>query len=158
MPKSRRALSPWWKTPWPVAWKTGQRPPWGRLARILLLDQFTRNIYRGQARSFAGDPLALQDTLHLLAQAQDLTLAPLQRWFALMPLEHAEDVAMQDRSVSEFTQLAALDPRLSGALDYAHKHREVIERFGRYPHRNAILGRASSEAELAYLALPGSGF
>ncbi|MCV2348821.1 DUF924 family protein [Paucibacter sp. Y2R2-4] len=130
----------------------------GRLARILLLDQFTRNIYRGQARSFAGDPLALQDTLHLLAQAQDLTLAPLQRWFALMPLEHAEDMAMQDRSVSEFTQLAALDPRLSGALDYAHKHREVIERFGRYPHRNAILGRASSDAELAYLALPGSGF
>jgi uncharacterized protein (DUF924 family) len=130
----------------------------GRLARILLLDQFTRNIYRGQARSFAGDPLALQDTLHLLAQAQDLTLTPLQRWFALMPLEHAEDMAMQDRSVSEFTQLAALDSRLSGALDYAHKHREVIERFGRYPHRNAILGRTSSDAELAYLALPGSGF
>jgi len=130
----------------------------GRLARIILLDQFTRNIYRGQARSFAGDARALQDSLHLLAQAQDLTLTPLQRWFALMPLEHAEDMAMQDRSVSEFTKLAALDPRLSGALDYAHKHREVIERFGRYPHRNAILGRASSEAELAYLAQPGSGF
>ncbi len=132
--------------------------PLGRLARILLLDQFTRNIYRGQARAFAGDALALQDSLYLLHQGQDLTLSALQRWFALMPLEHAEDRVLQDRSVQEFSKLAALDSRLSGALDYAHKHRKLILRFGRYPHRNAILGRVSTPEEQSYLAQAGAGF
>lgn len=129
-----------------------------RLARILLLDQFTRNVYRGEAASFAGDALALQDTLTLLEQDLLPKLEPLQRWFALMPLEHAEDLALQDRSVAEFTALAQQDARLAGALDYARKHREVILRFGRYPHRNALLGRPSTEDELVYLAQPGAGF
>lgn len=132
--------------------------PLSRLARILLLDQMTRNAYRATARSFAGDGLALQDCLALLDDQQLQALEPLQRWFALMPLEHAERMAMQDRSVAEFTALAAQDPRIAGALDYAHKHREVIMRFGRYPHRNALLGRVSSAAELIYLAQPGAGF
>jgi uncharacterized protein (DUF924 family)/predicted GNAT family acetyltransferase len=132
--------------------------PLSRLARILLLDQFTRNVYRGTAKSFAGDSLALQDTLALLDGELLQQLEPLQRWFALMPLEHAESLAMQERSVAEFSALAQQDARLGGALDYAHKHREVIASFGRFPHRNAILARASTDAELAYLAKPGAGF
>ncbi|MCV2354102.1 DUF924 family protein [Paucibacter sp. B2R-40] len=137
---------------------TWSETPASRLARILLLDQFTRNVYRSTAASFAGDASALLDTLALLDGEQLQELEPLQRWFALMPLEHAESLLMQDRSVAEFTALAQQDSRLQGALDYAHKHREVIALFGRYPHRNDLLGRVSSAAELDYLAQPGAGF
>lgn len=132
-----------------------QATPHGRLAAILLLDQFTRNSFRGDPRSFAGDALALPMALELLDVN---SLTPLERWFALMPLEHAEDLALQERTVSEFEALVALDPRVDGALDFARRHREVIQRFGRFPHRNAILGRPSSVDELAFLAQPGSGF
>jgi len=128
----------------------------GRLAYIVVLDQFTRNSLRGQAQSFAGDALALPAALDLLAGDAELT--SLQRWFALMPLEHAEDMAMQQRSVQEFEALATADPRLAGAFDYARKHLDVIAQFGRFPHRNAVLGRASTAAELDYLAQPGAGF
>ncbi|WP_158080807.1 DUF924 family protein [Pelomonas sp. KK5] len=130
--------------------------PQGKLAAILVLDQFTRNAFRGQARSFAGDPQALTIALELLHSGVEL--APLERWFALMPLEHAEDLAVQDRSVHEFEALAASDARLKDALDYARRHREVIVRFGRYPHRNAILGRESTPEEIEFLKQPGSGF
>jgi uncharacterized protein (DUF924 family) len=128
----------------------------GRLAYIVMLDQFTRNSLRGQPKSFAGDALALPAALALLDSGAELD--SLQRWFALMPLEHAEDLGAQQRSVREFEALAAADPRLAGALDYARKHLDVIARFGRFPHRNAILGRPSTTEELAYLAQPGSGF
>ncbi|MDM4765603.1 DUF924 family protein [Pelomonas sp. SE-A7] len=134
------------------------KTPWGSVARILLLDQLTRNAFRGTARSFAGDALALKTSLALLDGGQYAQLGTLQRWFALMPLEHAEDLALQDRSVAEFRKLAAEDLRLQGAFDYAIKHREVIQRFGRFPHRNAILGRTSTVEELDYLAQPGAGF
>lgn len=129
---------------------------WAQLALIVLLDQFGRNIHRGHARSFAGDALALAASLEMLDAG--IELEPLAQWFLLMPLEHAEDLAMQDRSVAEFTRLAARDARLADANAYAHKHREVIVRFGRYPHRNAILGRASTPDEASYLAQPGAGF
>ncbi|WP_431262837.1 DUF924 family protein [Roseateles chitinivorans] len=129
---------------------------WGALARILVLDQFTRNVHRDTPASFAGDALALEASLALLPRAQDLGV--LERWFVAMPLEHAEDLAMQDRSVATFEALAAEDPRLKDALDYAHKHRDVIERFGRFPHRNEILGRDSTPEELAFLKQPGSRF
>jgi len=133
--------------------------PWGRLARILLLDQFTRNHFRGQAQSFAGDPQALAEALSLLDLGPAVAdLDPLQKWFALMPLEHAEDPAQQARCVQEFEALARLDPRLQDALNYARKHQAVIAQFGRFPHRNEILGRQSTAAELAYLAQPGAGF
>ena len=128
----------------------------GRLAAIVVLDQFTRNSFRNEPKSFAGDPLALPLALDLLSNAEAFT--PLERWFTLMPLEHAEDLALQDRTVGEFEALAAVDPRIAGALDFARRHREVIQRFGRFPHRNAILGRPSSAEELAFLAQPGSGF
>ncbi len=132
--------------------------PLGRLALILVLDQFTRNRFRGQAKSFAGDALALPLALKLLDSAGYTKLETLQRWFVLMPLEHAQDRAMQQRSVAEFEALAKADARLVGALDYARRHQEVIQRFGRFPHRNAILGRVSTAEELAFLAQPGSGF
>ena len=87
-----------------------------------------------------------------------MQLEPLQRWFALMPLEHAEDLALQRRAVTEFEALTLADARLADALDYARRHQQVIERFGRFPHRNQLLGRASTLEESAYLAQPGSGF
>jgi uncharacterized protein (DUF924 family) len=138
-------------------------PAWGAapvdvLAEILVLDQFPRNLYRGQARAFAGDARALALALGLLARGDDQRLLPLQRLFAYLPLEHAEDLALQDRSVAVFTALAAAHDGFAEVLDYAERHRDVVRRYGRFPHRNAALGRASTPAEVDYLAQPGSGF
>jgi uncharacterized protein (DUF924 family) len=130
----------------------------GTLARILVLDQFTRNAFRGTPESFAGDTLALAAAAELEESAADRDLSPTQRWFAYMPFEHAEDARKQEKSVALFAGLAAQSHDFDGALDYAHKHRGVIARFGRFPHRNAILGRASTPEELAFLSQPGSGF
>lgn len=138
--------------------------PWQCLALILLLDQFTRNIHRGTPRSFAGDPQALALALEAQDRGFDLELPEVVRIFMYLPLEHAEDLAMQQRSVQAFQSLAQMAPDadsrefLAGTLDYAHRHQEVIARFGRFPHRNPILGRASTPAESDYLAQPGSGF
>jgi uncharacterized protein (DUF924 family) len=138
-------------------------PAWGAapadvLAEILLLDQFPRNLYRGQARAFAGDPRALALALGLLERGDDRRLQPLERLFAYLPLEHAEVGALQDRSVALFTALAAAHDGFAEVLDFAERHRDVIRRYGRFPHRNAALGRPSTPEELAYLATPGSGF
>jgi uncharacterized protein (DUF924 family) len=132
--------------------------PRGTLARILVLDQFTRNAFRGKPESFAGDILALGAARQLVDSGEHLGLLPVERQFVYMPFEHAEDARMQEACVALFTELAAAHEGFGEALDYAHRHRGVIARFGRFPHRNAILGRASSPEELAYLALPGSGF
>lgn len=132
--------------------------PRGVLARIIVLDQFTRNTGRDTPAAFAGDQQALAAARQLVASGADRELAPLERWFAYLPFMHAEDAALQEQSVELFTQLAAEDPRLEGALDYAHRHRGVIARFGRFPHRNPILGRASTPEEADYLRQPGSGF
>ncbi len=133
-----------------------QARPLGKLAALLVLDQFTRNAFRGEARSFAGDALALKIALDLLDSG--VQLAPQERWFALMPLEHAEDLAIQQRCVSEFEKLAADDARLNDALNSARRHRDVIARFGRFPHRNAVLARESTPEEIEFLKQPGSGF
>lgn len=138
--------------------RTWQATPLGRLALIVVLDQFSRNAFRGQAAAFAGDALALQQALDLLDSEAYAGLSSLQRWFVLMPLEHAEDLALQHRCVQEFESLAASDPRLASPLDYARRHLDVIARFGRFPHRNAVLGRTSTAAEQDYLAQPGAGF
>jgi uncharacterized protein (DUF924 family) len=130
----------------------------GKLARILMLDQFTRNAFRGKPESFSGDALALGAALELEGSGEDRGLTPLQRWFAYMPFEHAEDARMQEKSVNLFAGLADGEGDFDSALDYAHRHRGVIARFGRFPHRNAILGRASTPEELAFLSQPGSGF
>lgn len=132
--------------------------PEGKLARILVLDQFTRNSARGTPAAFAGDALALAAARELVDSGADRKLTPVQRSFAYMPFEHAEDAAMQELSVRLFSELAKENPGFESALDYAHRHRGVIARFGRFPHRNPILGRASTPEELEYLSQPGSGF
>ena len=132
--------------------------PSGALARILLLDQFTRNAFRGDRRAFAGDPQALAAAIALVGSRQDESLPPVMRAFAYLPFEHAESLAMQDESLRLFTRLAATSPEHASALDYAHRHRAVIERFGRFPHRNALLGRQSTAEERVHIATPGTAF
>lgn len=141
-----------------------QATPDGALALLLLLDQFTRNTLRGTPRAFAGDARALAIARRLVAEGQDRTLPPLRRWFAYMPFEHAEDTAAQDEAVRLYTALhaeCASGPHaqaIDGALDYAERHQAVIRRFGRFPHRNELLGRESTAEEAAFLQEPGSRF
>lgn len=132
--------------------------PAERLATLVVLDQFTRNAFRDTPRAFAGDAAALDLALGLCERGHDLGLPAWQRAFAYLPFEHAEDLAMQDRAVAAFEVLARERPEAASMLDYAHRHREVIRRFGRFPHRNAILGRESTAEELAFLEQPGSRF
>lgn len=142
---------------------TGELTAWdgsadSALARLLLLDQFTRNIHRGTPRAFAGDAAALALARAVVARGDDAVLPPLRRVFVYLPFEHAEDALAQRESLRLFGALAAAHPALAGYADYAHRHAEVIERFGRFPHRNAILGRASTPEESAFLREPGSSF
>jgi uncharacterized protein (DUF924 family) len=132
--------------------------PQGALARILVLDQFTRNAYREAPESFAGDTLALAAAQELVDSGGDRALPPFQRAFAYMPYEHAEDARMQQCAIDLFARLAEEHDGFTDMLDYAHRHRGVIARFGRFPHRNPILGRASTADELQYLGQPGAGF
>ncbi|AVR94687.1 DUF924 family protein [Pseudoduganella armeniaca] len=130
----------------------------GVLARILVLDQFTRNIYRGTPKAFAGDALALEAALAIDDSGANQTLPPVQRAFAYLPFEHAENLSLQERAVILFDKLNASASGFDSMLDYAKRHHAVIRQFGRFPHRNAILGRASTPEELEYLQQPGSGF
>ncbi|MBQ5962311.1 DUF924 family protein [Massilia sp. ZL223] len=132
--------------------------PRGVLARLLMLDQFTRNAHRNTPESFAGDTLALAAARQLVDSGGHLALSPVERSFAYMPFEHAEDARMQEQAVELFTALSNEHAGFAETLDYAHRHRGVIARFGRFPHRNAILGRASTPEETEYLRQPGSGF
>ncbi|MBS7458006.1 DUF924 family protein [Coralloluteibacterium stylophorae] len=136
--------------------------PRGWLALILLLDQCPRNIYRGDPRAWVGDPRAQALALGGIAHGSDRLLAPIERAFVYLPLEHAEDPALQVRSVALFEALVGdAAPAARGVFedmaDYARRHREVIERFGRFPHRNAVLGRADAAGERAWLDA-GGGF
>ena len=131
--------------------------PRGSLARVVLLDQFTRNAFRGTPRSFAGDARALATARDAVEQGDDRALAPQERWFLYMPFEHSEALADQDRAVELFEALAA-KTGLDEPLPWAIRHRDVIRRFGRFPHRNAILDRASTADEIAFLREPGSSF
>ena len=125
----------------------------GRLAEILVLDQFSRNIHRDTARAFAQDALALVLAQELVASGQDQQLPPGQRAFAYMPYMHSESALVHGEAVRLFGQ-----PGLESNLSFALRHQAIIARFGRYPHRNAVLGRASSAEELAFLKEPGSSF
>jgi uncharacterized protein (DUF924 family) len=131
-------------------------PP-GALARILLLDQFTRNVHRGTALAFAGDARALATAQQAVAAGFDRGYDFYERWFCYLPFEHSEDLAMQERSLALMRKLSE-DMGDPGPFDWAEKHAVVVRRFGRYPHRNAILGRPSTPEELAFLAQPGSSF
>lgn len=130
------------------------------LARILLLDQFTRNIFRNTPRAFAGDAQALRLAEELVAAGRDKNLSPWQRWFAYLPFEHSETLLDQERSVALFAGLRRemQQEAFDSAYAYAVRHRDVIERFGRFPHRNAFLGRESTAAEVDFLKQPGSSF
>jgi uncharacterized protein (DUF924 family) len=127
--------------------------PKGWLAAILVLDQFPRNMFRGDPRAFATDARALALAKQAIAKSVDMRLEPDQRAFIYLPFQHAEDRADQARSLELFTALG--NPN---NLDFALRHKAIIDRFGRFPHRNAVLGRASTEEELVFLKEPGSSF
>jgi len=127
------------------------------LAHVVLLDQFTRNAFRDTPGAFAGDREALLTATTVVDAGLDRELDIFERWFLYMPFQHAEALPMQERSVALFTELAreSGDP---GLLEWAEKHELIIRRFGRFPHRNAILGRPSTPAEIEFLRQPGSKF
>lgn len=139
------------------AYRGWEAKPRGALARILLLDQFTRNAFRGTPQAFAGDAEALAAARRAVAQGFDRALHPLERQFIYLPYEHAESAAAQDESLALFGALARETASLA-TLEWARKHADIVRRFGRYPHRNAILGRPSTPEELAFLREPGSRF
>ncbi len=135
----------------------------GLLASIICTDQFPRNIYRGSSKSFSFDSVGLELAQQIVATGADLELTTIQRVFAYLPFEHSEDLAMQTRAMDLFQQLlqdAAIEDQeiFTGFLGYARRHYEVIERFGRFPHRNEILDRESTDLEKVFLTQPGSSF
>jgi uncharacterized protein (DUF924 family) len=133
-------------------WRWRETPS-GRLAEILVLDQFSRNVHRDTAAAFAQDPLALALAQEAIAVGDDVKLSTQQRIFAYMPFMHSESLVIHDQAAILFDQ-----PGMEEQVRFEHRHREIIERFGRYPHRNAILGRASTSAEVDFLSQPGSSF
>lgn len=132
--------------------------PHSALAQIVLLDQFTRNSFRDTPRAFAGDKSALAAAVAMVGSRQDETLLPVQRVFVYLPFEHAEGMGMQEEALRLFSRLVAEAPALQGMLDYAQRHHGVVQRFGRFPHRNEILGRQSTSDEIEFLKQPGSRF
>ena len=127
--------------------------PAGRLAEVLVLDQFSRNVWRDTPRAFAQDALALCLAQELVLRGEDAPLPVAQRRFAYMPYMHSESLAVHQEALRLFDQ-----PGLEDNLRFERLHLSILQRFGRYPHRNAILGRASTAQELAFLQEPGSGF
>ena len=122
------------------------------LARILVLDQFPRNMFRGTPRAFAADPAALAAAKHAVAQGFDRDLLAVERQFVYLPFEHSESLADQERACE------LMRPLGDDLYDWAVRHQRIIERFGRFPHRNEILGRESTPEEIEFLKQPGSGF
>ncbi len=137
-----------------TAW---EMEPRSLLALIVVLDQFPRNMFRGNARAFATDAHALAAAQRMVAAGWDQGLSPVERMFVYLPFEHAEDAAMQARALELFDRIAAA-PELGDVIDYARRHQAVIARFGRFPHRNEILGRVSTPEEIEFLSQPGSSF
>lgn len=138
--------------------KAGELSDWrttalGSLAEIIILDQFSRNIYRDQADSFACDPMALALAQFTIAKGFDKALPAKQRIFIYMPFMHSESELIHREAVKLFEDVGN-----ENNLDFEHKHKAIIDRFGRYPHRNKILGRQSTQEEITFLALPNSSF
>jgi uncharacterized protein (DUF924 family) len=131
-------------------WSAGAR---GTLAAVIVLDQFPRNMFRGTPKAFATDAAALALSRSAIERQFDRSLATIERQFLYMPFQHAEDRATQAQSVALFELLG--DARV---IEYARRHRAVIERFGRFPHRNEIVGRVSTAEEIEFLKQPGSSF
>ena len=155
-----RCFEPWLDGDLPREW---HRHPESALTLVLLYDQIPRNLYRGTAKAFAWDSTGLQVTKAAIARGDDRRVDPIARGFFYLPFEHHESLASQDEAVRLFQALLqefpASDRKLGEIyLDFAEKHRDVVRRFGRFPHRNRALGRESTPAELEYLAQPGAGF
>lgn len=127
-------------------------PP-GRLAEIIVLDQFSRNLYRDDPRAFASDGMALVLAQEAVSGGFDRQLYPVMRPFVYMPYMHSESLTIHEEAVTLFDQ-----PGMESNLDFEYRHKAIIERFGRYPHRNEILGRLSTDEERAFLQQPGSSF
>jgi uncharacterized protein (DUF924 family) len=142
---AHRELDPWRASPEPM------------LALVIVLDQFSRNLYRDDARAFAQDGHARDCTAQALIRGDDLGFLPVQLQFLYMPLEHSEDAGDQEKAVELMRSLEAFEAT-RGISEWAVKHRDVIARFGRFPHRNEILGRTSTPEELEFLSKPGSRF
>ena len=139
------------------------RGPRGRLALIVVLDQFSRNLYRGRPDAFAQDEAARELTRVGIDSGEDQALRLIERVFFYMPLEHSEDLEDQEQAVAQFEQLLADAPadqkdRYDYFLDFAQRHHDIIARFGRFPHRNAILERPSNHEEMVYLAAGAETF
>jgi uncharacterized protein (DUF924 family) len=139
------------------------RGPHERLAAIIALDQFSRSIFRGTPGAFENDPLALELAREGIARHDEKLLKPVERWFLYMPFEHSETMENQQLAVAKFAELLQdatpeTQPHFASAFDFAKRHAAVIRQFGRFPHRNEILGRPSTEAEIAFLKTPGSRF
>jgi uncharacterized protein (DUF924 family) len=142
---ARRELEAWRASPEPL------------LALVVILDQFSRNLYRDDPCAFAQDEHALDCAEQAIARGDDLSLLPVQRQFLYMPFEHSERIEDQERACDFMRSLEAFE-ETRGLIQWAVRHRDVVKRFGRFPHRNAILGRESTAEEAAYLREPGSGF
>jgi uncharacterized protein (DUF924 family) len=127
--------------------------PTGRLAEVIVLDQFSRNMFRDRAEAFAHDPLALALAQEAVRSGADRALTPTQRNFLYMPYMHSESMPVHEAGAALFASNG-----IDSTIEAARKHRSIVERFGRYPHRNAILGRTSTPDELAFLEQPGSSF
>ena len=126
--------------------------PEGAVALLITLDQFPRNVYRGSAEAFASDEHARTVATRVLERGFDQQVAPVMRSFMYLPFEHSEDLADQERSLKLFTKLGG------SGIEWAEKHHVIIERFGRFPHRNEVLGRASTPEETEFLTQPNSSF
>jgi uncharacterized protein (DUF924 family) len=140
----------------------GERDRWREdpgtlLTLVIVLDQFSRNLYRDDPRAFSQDAMALECAQLMVGRGWDAQRLPVERQFAYLPFEHSESLEMQDRSVALFASLEAF-PETKGLTEWAEKHRVIVRRFGRFPHRNAALGRESTPEEIAFLAEPGSRF
>jgi uncharacterized protein (DUF924 family) len=131
--------------------------PEGALALVLLLDQFPRNLFRGSARAYASDEKARRTAKRAIAAGQDALLPPVQRLFLYLPLEHSETLADQEECCRLTAALTEL-PQHAELVRYAERHREIVARFGRFPHRNAVLGRETTPEEAAFLTEPDSSY
>ena len=131
-------------------WRTDAR---GRLAEIIVLDQFSRNMFRVSPLSFASDPLALALAQEAVSVKADLALSPTERSFLYLPYMHSESLKIHAVAMDLYQRNG-----IQSNLDFEIRHKQILERFGRYPHRNAILGRSSTQEELEFLQQPGSGF
>ncbi|ACB00042.1 MULTISPECIES: DUF924 family protein [Cyanophyceae] len=151
-------LGPLYRKAIAAKFSTWRDAPESCLALILLFDQVPRNLFRGDPQAFATDPQALTLAKQVIAQKFDQDLWPIQRVFLYLPFEHSENLDDQYQSLALFRQLEKNTEMGSDFLEYAQRHFDVIQQFGRFPHRNQILGRTSTEAELDFLAQPGSSF